>query len=178
MNTFEPQYLRKWEWPSDYGGEDLSEFYMCLTHTRDSDLLEESNWDCILKQYPETFDEETNQGIRVVRFGHWACGWFEQIMVHESDFDSLKRMDCVREALNNYLVWDDEDYSRREYEEQEQNVKWEIDDYIRHHSQEDIELSDNQIEQMIYWYCQDCNSNDSTPDDDEIEKLIEKVKLL
>lgn len=43
---------------------------------RDSSLMEESNFDTALKMLGGESDN-----VEIHRFGHWACGWFEIIIV-------------------------------------------------------------------------------------------------
>lgn len=59
----------------------------------------------------------------VLRFGHWACGWYELILAHPS---LESRVDEIQAALESYSVWDEEDFSRREYEEAQEI--WEMSD--------------------------------------------------
>jgi len=170
-----PEHLEKWKMPkSDYGGEDMSEFYIVISRTRDSDHLEESNWARILEDYPEDYDEETNKGVLVANFGHWACGWFELLLVHETDFELLETMDEIKRGLSGYPVYDDDDLSNRESEDQWELCKDEIEYYIRN-SDEDLDLSDDQISEMIYWFVNESNGFQDYPDDDEIEDLIERI---
>jgi len=175
---YTPKFLSKWKMPkSDYGGEDMSDFYIVISCTRDSDDFEQSNWDCILADYPESFDEDTNKGILIAEFGHWACGWFKLMMVHETDFELLETMDEVKEKLDDYGLYNDEDYYRREMEAQEELVKDEIEYYIRNNGEEfdDRDFTDAEISQMVYWFVRECNSNDETPKEDEIYELVQRV---
>lgn len=172
-----PEHLKKWQMPkSDYGGDDMSAFYQVLGHTRDSETLEESNWIGFLRDHPENFDEETNKGILVARFGHWGCGWFELILVHETDFELLKEMDELREALDDYPVYDDELFSQMEMDEQFETVKSEF-EYIMRHNDFEIEydLEDEQIENMASWFCSDANSSEDFPNEDDFVNYAEKV---
>lgn len=171
---YAPIHLKKWEMEFDYGGDDMSEYYIVLAHTRDSDTLEESNWESFLRDHPENYDEDTKKGILVANFGHWACGWFELILVHESDYEFLEEMDEIRKSLDDYPVYDEDNYSMMESESQYESVRDEIEYYIRNNVEEEIEQK--QIDQMVYWYVQECNSMDSTPNDQEIEELVERIK--
>ena len=71
---------------------------------RDSGPLQKSNFECLLKDFGG--ESET---VEVHRFGHWACGWFEIIIVHPS---LAEKVEDWEEALNNYPVVDEEDYCR------------------------------------------------------------------
>ena len=50
------------------------------------------------------------------RFGHWACGWFELILVNPASDKHLKIAYQIKQDLDAYPVLDDDDYSEREYE--------------------------------------------------------------
>jgi hypothetical protein len=55
-----------------------------------------------------------SETVEVHRFGHWGPGWFEIILVHP---DRETEIDELEGSLENYPVLDDEDYSRREYDD-------------------------------------------------------------
>jgi hypothetical protein len=115
---------------------------------RDSDLLDESNYETILKILDEKY--EKYEDWRVESASHWAVGWMDTLMVRvvkcectEENEDSMPyivrdmgdRWRCdtcgttaqytdifkecleLQAALENYPVLDEEDYSRREYED-------------------------------------------------------------
>ena len=110
-----PEHLTKWTRSDNYGGEDLSEYYPLITITRDSYILDVSNYETIKAELESQFEID-GELIIVANFGHWACGWIESIMIHETHIKALQFADEVKEALNNYPVYDDEDYSKREYD--------------------------------------------------------------
>jgi len=78
--------------------------------TRDSGCLDKSNFRVVLKDLGD--ESET---VEVHRFGHWACGWFEIIIVKPG----TPQADSVEEwerALADYPVADESDYSELEWE--------------------------------------------------------------
>lgn len=75
---------------------------------RDSGLQEESNFEAATKLLGGESDT-----VEIHRFGHWACGWFEIILVDPKHGDALVEM---RDALEDYPLLDDEDHSQREYD--------------------------------------------------------------
>jgi len=77
---------------------------------RDSDLLSESNWAAALEQLGGEGED-----VEVHRFGHWACGWLEIILVRPGT-DAADTAERIAARLADYPVLDEEDYSRREYE--------------------------------------------------------------
>lgn len=79
---------------------------------RDSGCLEESNWEAALAMLGG--EHET---VEVHRFGHWACGWLEIILIDPADAERVKIGDDIQDCLENYPVLNEEDFSRRETEE-------------------------------------------------------------
>lgn len=75
---------------------------------RDSRVLAESNFHVALERLGD--ESET---VEVHRFGHWACGWFEIILVHPSRADEVSE---IADALASYPILDESDWSEREYE--------------------------------------------------------------
>lgn len=71
-----------WDSSANYVGQ--SKFpgvYVVLTRTRDSDELEESNFETALSRLG---GEDEENGVIIYRFGHWACGWWEALTVTET----------------------------------------------------------------------------------------------
>lgn len=92
-------------------------------HSRDSDLLEESNWETILKDLEERFPND----VEAIRFGHWAVGWVEELAVRVLGKNGRVTKAALaalewKEKLENYPVADEEDFSKREYEATIQNI--------------------------------------------------------
>lgn len=79
------------------------------SRTRDSGVLDESNFTAAL----ELLGGE-GEDVEVHRFGHWACGWFEVILVCP-DTDAAIKAEEVEACLENYPVLDEDDYSEREW---------------------------------------------------------------
>lgn len=73
---------------------------------RDSDCLSESNFAAALARL--NGESET---CEVCRFGHWACGWFEIILIHPS---RASEGESIAEDLDGYPVLDENDFSERE----------------------------------------------------------------
>lgn len=103
--------LNRWTLPSHYVGAEWSEYFVFLGRNRDSDDLTESNFECGLKAIGGESDT-----VRVIRESHWACGWIEWIAIHESDESALAIASELIDALNDYPVIDEEDWSNRESE--------------------------------------------------------------
>jgi len=88
-----------------------------VSHSRDSDLLSESNWDAqiaVLKAVDADGDD-----WEIHRFGHWACGWFEIVIVRPESECAAKAEELAA-SLSDYPVLNDEDFSEREREAYEE----------------------------------------------------------
>jgi hypothetical protein len=96
----------------ELGLRDQQDWYIapCM-RTRDSDLLEESNWDCQLNALGGKSDT-----VQIHRFGHWGPGWFELVLISPDDEKAVKIAEEIDGALSGYPVLDDEDFSDREFE--------------------------------------------------------------
>ncbi len=82
------------------------------SHTRDSDVLEESNWHVMLESLGGEADT-----VEVHRFGHWGPGWFEIVLVSPASPEKvLTAMREIEIALADYPVLDECDFNRREDE--------------------------------------------------------------
>lgn len=84
------------------------DLYVLLGRNRDSDLLTESNWDCALERLGG--ESET---VKIVRFGHWACGWIEYLCVR-AESKAYKIAQDIDMELENYPVLDEDEFSERE----------------------------------------------------------------
>ena len=104
--------MHLWKASDNYMGKDYSEFYVLLSRTRDSGLLDQSNWDTVL----EAIGGESDY-VQVVHLGHWACGWVEFIGVHkDTPILVLSQAMAIYSQLQSYPVWDEQDYSNRQWD--------------------------------------------------------------
>lgn len=129
---YEPEYLHKWT-PNisafdsfeNYGGPDFSrEWYMApVMNQRDAGPLQRSNFDVVwkdLEQYAtDIIDEDGDEvsSVEIHRFGHWAWGWHELILIHHTNDAALKAADEWAAALEEYPVADEMHYSELEWDE-------------------------------------------------------------
>lgn len=91
-----------------------------VSRNRDSDCLAESNFNTFLEGLGGESDN-----VEVHRFGHWACGWYEIILIDAKAEAIVALAQEMEDALENYPVLDEEDLSRREHEaEQESWEAW------------------------------------------------------
>lgn len=107
--------LQRWEHPSSF--DSASNFagtipngYVIITKNRDSSILCESNWECILKHLGGE-----SEHVSIVRHRHWACGWIEYLMVAENaPTQLLDRCVSIVQALNDYPIFNEDDYTERQ----------------------------------------------------------------
>lgn len=75
---------------------------------RDSNALEISNWEVVTFDIREA--ETTGDDCEIHRFGHWACGWYEIMLVRPGSkcAEVAAKWAC---ALSDYPVASDEHHS-------------------------------------------------------------------
>ena len=95
--------MKKWERVDNYIGETYFDYYVLLSRHRDSGLVEESNFNSALKALNGESDT-----VKVIRSSHWAVGWIEVILIHESDKESIDKGNDIEESLNNYPILDED----------------------------------------------------------------------
>ena len=79
---------------------------------RDSGALESSNWNAFLASLPGP----EGGAWDLHRFGHWACGWFEVIILRPGSA-AVGVGEEAQRALEDYPVLDESDLSDREFED-------------------------------------------------------------
>ena len=122
--TYTPEHLTRWS-PNDpafggsdnYAGADLSQFWLApIGISRDTaDSVTLSNWRVIGAEL-EKLAQHDESGAH--QFGHWACGWYESWLIHESDTAALECADRWAAALADYPIADESDLSELECEEE------------------------------------------------------------
>lgn len=95
--------MQKWSRTENYIGESYNDYYVLLSHHRDSGLVEESNFQSALRMLNGESDT-----VKVIRLSHWLCGWIEVILIHESDNESIDKGNEIEESLNNYPILDED----------------------------------------------------------------------
>lgn len=81
-----------------------------VSRTRDSDPLEESNWQVVSEDLQERFPESFD----VHHFGHWACGWYDRLYVRADDAFAIRALQEWSDALSDYPIANEEHYSALE----------------------------------------------------------------
>lgn len=97
-------------------------FVVPVSRNRDSEILEESNFDAALKILGGE-----SATVEVHRFGHWGPGWFEIILVHP---DREKDVQEIQDGLEDYPVLDEDGYSEREHEENLEAIRDRLGRYV------------------------------------------------
>ena len=85
-----------------------------IIKTRDACHLDESNWDCVIKQLEER--EGEHEDYEVLSFNHWACGWFDMIVVKPGTGAHII-MNAIETSLENHPALDEDDWFKREADE-------------------------------------------------------------
>jgi len=150
FDSIDNERLSKWVYPQYYYGNNYDGYYILYSINRDSEPLEDSNYETIIKMFKDSgivVDESgadfmieycedcnTEQDNRVnciweycdkypdvivARAGHWAVGWVESIMVRGYCSPTVRDITLsICNKLSEYPILDEEDYSRRETEEE------------------------------------------------------------
>lgn len=113
MQTYVPHRIQRWTRPDSYFGAEWPDYFSSgVGRSRNSDALERSNFECMLRDLGG--ESET---VVVVRESHWAVGWVEWIAIHESDAKALEIADDTRAAMDDYPVVDEDHFSQTEWDE-------------------------------------------------------------
>ena len=109
LETVREQFSRVGD--SAYWG-DCEDWYIVAGRSRDSDCLEQSNFETMQAEL-EAIDPEA---VTIERAGHWAVGWVETLQI-ALDADAVidKAVELLT-AKEDYPVLDEDDFSRREHE--------------------------------------------------------------
>lgn len=163
---YTPKNLKRWQLPPYYMGAEWPEYYVFLGRHRDSDNLDNSNFDCALDQLGG--ESET---VQVVHESHWAVGWVEWIAIHESDDKALMLADDIKAKLEDYPVYDEDDYSRREWEDFSSNCEQAVRDYCSDHNRRFMWRIVDELKQTL----SDCSA-DTWPEESQIAQCY-KTKV-
>lgn len=93
---------------------ELDSFYLApISNNRDADILTCSNW---LIGTAKILNASQHDDTQVHSFGHWACGWYELLLIHPDDTEALKVASAMAAGLEQYPVLNEDHYSGLEYE--------------------------------------------------------------
>lgn len=104
--------LNKKGWPCCYYG-DHPNWFQVIGQSRDSRLLEQSNYHCILKALKKISEDDVIEE----RASHWACGYIDEIIVNPKNKELVKCAEEILNALENYPIIDEDNFSELKYEE-------------------------------------------------------------
>jgi len=93
--------------------DEIEDWVVSLNRNRDSDLCDESNWSVATKEF-EKIDPNGNDH-QIHNFGHWACGWYELILVRP-DSPCHKLATEFMCSLADSCLLDEDDHSEREHD--------------------------------------------------------------
>ena len=86
--------------------ESIDNWYVApVIKTRDSKIFDEVNFEAVL----ELLGGESEK-VEIHSFRHWACGWYELILVHP---DLKTDLETIEKSLDNYPLLDEDEYSNR-----------------------------------------------------------------
>ena len=98
-------------WSNYIGDRSYSDWYMFLGRSRDSHILEESNFQAGLKALGGESDD-----VFIYKVNHWAYGWIEEILINPANADMVELANNIRKQLDDYPVLDEDDYSHRQWD--------------------------------------------------------------
>lgn len=104
--------MERWTRPGSYMGPDWPDYYVFLGQHRDSDSVSRSNFTVGLRELGG--ESET---VLVIRDSHWAVGWVETILIHQSDAKAIAAAQEMESALSDYPVLSDDHLSELEWNE-------------------------------------------------------------
>jgi hypothetical protein len=153
--------------PKGLGLEDQQDWLVLgVSKTRDSGPLAQSNFDAALKILDP---EEDSEDVDTASFNHWGPGWFEIILVKPGTKAHEKAKE-IEACLADYPVLDDEDHSRREWEE---HSEWVGQVLARVAHDNEGEVSDN-VEHPALCQSLGWDYGGSTPSDEDVyDALVE-----
>ncbi len=136
------QSLSSWDSYDNFMGTAPYKQFVVYARNRDSDLLTESNWYEIIKRLSE-LGIEYKQEHEIVRFGHWLCGWIEQILIPQGSLkynldyiQYIQAIEQIHEELTMHPVLNEEDFSERQSNQYIGNLESEVKDFIYSNSNE------------------------------------------
>lgn len=133
-----------------------------------------------------------SSSVKVERYDHWGCGWFEIITLSPRATSKIKIALEITEMLEQYALLDDSDYSEREYKYQQEHAEQHCENLaeaLRLHFAIGDDITDDELSSFSYalliecqrYYGNDCCLNiyeKSEPEDQELERFYECVRQL
>jgi hypothetical protein len=139
------EILKRWSNAENYLGEDFSDYFIVTTFNRDSNVYEIANFIGIASHLMD-IEPESEQGWKIVRFGHWMHGYLYCILVHENS-PLVAECEAIAKALREYPIYNE-------------NVLNECESLILNEMQEIIEDVDTETQMQMLseapaaYYCE------------------------
>lgn len=190
MNIDDPrikQWLKRPDSFAYYGDLPIGETWSQgpVIRTRDSDLMEESNADALIKWLESKTELEDLWQIQ--NASHWAVGWVDHLSFRVLNDDGTVCDPMVnfilewKNKIDDYPLLDEDDYSDRQFEAFSENVESQI-QYVLRQKYDDPDYSE-EIFDKVWRYLMDktnvdIGGNDGNgyyPGEDEILEILEKV---
>lgn len=116
--------------PTGYHDDDGDELVMTgFSVNRDSGTLDRVNFECCKDSLQRAFGSDVAQ---VIRFGHFACGWIDYLVVQRGHEEAAKAVAALKERLEDYPVLDDDALAEAEDEEARESWSlWAANDFRR-----------------------------------------------
>lgn len=113
-------------WFRDRDAEDADQWAIIYTHNRDSGLLDQSNASVIAKAMA-LFTEGDEPSVVMETHSHWAVGHIDGFSIRVFDGDgeiteAFRKYHELSEAMDDYPILDESDYSERELEATLENI--------------------------------------------------------
>lgn len=91
----------------NYAGKDLSTMVAVpVSQNRDSDSMDHSNFRVALRRLGGE-----SATVQVHRFGHWAVGWVENLLIDPRDAEAVLEAARITSDLARYPLLDEQDYT-------------------------------------------------------------------
>jgi len=150
------------------GLPDQRDWFVFIGQNRDSDALERSNF-TVATLTLEGIDPD-GEDHEIHRFGHWACGWLEIIIVRPGSMASSEAED-MSAALADYPVLDDEHHSALEYGE---HYEWVDEECRRVATVDEATYDAGEVMSKLDWY----SEHDMSPSDEELIETLGELGML
>jgi hypothetical protein len=151
------------------------------THHRDSGLLDQSNATAIEKAL-EPFTEAEGPDVVVESHRHWAVGWIDGFSIRVfrkgKITEAFRKYHKLAQALADYPILDESDYSQRETEATFENLAdstWRLDD--------EYDLPDDWESDVYHWFSEhdpaaveNTDDQGGYPDEEQLRVAFEAMK--
>ena len=98
--------MELWERADNYMGPDFSDYFLLYSTCRDSEVMNRANYEAIKSEF-KAKDFKLKKGVIIEGASHWAVGWVEYILIHKGNKRLVELGHKIREALDDYPVYDD-----------------------------------------------------------------------